>query len=140
MKLFAGGLRRRAFRTRRKYLLGVASEISAPLLRLGARALCGSGQSPPQEWRRGLILSHNHIGDVLYRTGSLPTLRSALPNCEWDYLAGPTSAEVLQGNPAIRRVFSYQTGEDSWSISRESFRTLREAKHDVVLCSNILRY
>jgi ADP-heptose:LPS heptosyltransferase len=37
-------------------------------------------------------------------------------------------------------VFSYQTGEDSWSISRESFRKLREAKHDVVLCSNILRY
>jgi len=131
---------RRAFRTRRKYLLGVASEIAAPLLRIAARARCGAEQSPPQEWRRGLILGHNHIGDILYRTGSLPTLRSTLPHCEWDYLAGPVSAEVLDGNPAIRRVFPYQTGEDSWNIGRESFRKLREAKYDVVLCSNILRY
>jgi ADP-heptose:LPS heptosyltransferase len=121
-------------------LLGVASEIGAPLLRLGARALCGAASSPPQEWRRGLILAHNHIGDVLYRTCSLPTLHSALPQCEWDYLAGPVSGQAIEGNPAIRRVLPYQTAEDSWSISRDHFAELREAKYDVVLCSNILRY
>ena len=131
---------RSAFRTRTKYLLGVASEIGAPLLRLGARAMCGGQSSPPSEWRRGLILGHNHIGDVLYRTCSLPALRAALPHCEWDYLAGPVSGQVLKGNPSIRRVLPYQTGEDSWNISRSHFLELRDAKYDVVLCSNFLRY
>ena len=131
---------RPAFRTRTKYLLGVASEIGAPALRLGARVLCGEQSSPPNEWRRGLILGHNHIGDVLYRTCSLPTLRAALPECEWDYLAGPVSGRVLQGNPTVRRVLPYQTGEDSWNISRSNFRELRNSKYDVVLCSNFLRY
>ena len=131
---------RRAFRTRRKYLLGVASEIGAPFLRLAARARCGAGQSAPQEWRRGLILGHNHIGDVLYRTGSLPELSGGLPNCEWDYLAGPASAEILEGNPALRRVLPYQTGDDSWNISAECFRKLHDANYDAVLCTNAVRY
>jgi heptosyltransferase-2 len=121
-------------------LLGVASEIGAPLLRLGARALCGDQGSAPHEWKRGLILGHNHIGDVLYRTCSLPTLRAALPGCEWDYLAGPVSGQVLEGNPAIRRVLPYQIGEDSWSITRVHLGQLRHSKYDVVLCSNFLRY
>jgi ADP-heptose:LPS heptosyltransferase len=131
---------RPAFRTRAKYLLGVASEIGAPLLRLGANAFCGSESSPPTQWRRGLILGHNHIGDVLYRTCSLPALHAALPHCEWDYLAGPVSGQVLEGNPAIRSVLPYQTADESWNISASDFRKLRNAKYDVVLCSNIVRY
>jgi ADP-heptose:LPS heptosyltransferase len=87
-----------------------------------------------------LILGHNHIGDVLYRTCSLPALHGALPNCEWDYLTGPVSGQALEGNPALRSVLPYQSGEDSWSISRAHFGQLRKAKYDVVLCSNILRY
>jgi len=131
---------RPAFKTRSKYLLGVASEIGAPLLRLAARVLCGAQSTPPDEWRTGLILGHNHIGDVLYRTCSLPALRAALPQCQWDYLAGPVSGQVLEGNPSIRRVLPYQTGEDSWNISRPHFGELRNAKYDVVLCTNFLRY
>jgi len=46
----------------------------------------------------------------------------------------------LEGNPAIRSVLPYQSGEDSWNISRAHFGKLRDAKYDVVLCSNILRY
>jgi ADP-heptose:LPS heptosyltransferase len=131
---------RPAFRTRAKYLLGVASEIGAPLLRLGARALCGGESSHPTEWRRGLIVGHNHIGDVLYRTCSLSALHAALPHCEWDYLAGPVSGQALEGNPAILRVLPHQSGDESWNISRAHFSELRHAKYDVILCTNILRY
>jgi ADP-heptose:LPS heptosyltransferase len=131
---------RPAFRTRSKYLLGVASEIGAPLLRLGASAFCGFESSPPTQWRRGLILGHNHIGDVLYRTCSLPALHAALPDCEWDYLTGPVSGQVLEGNPAIRSVLPYQMADESWSITASDFSKLRSAKYDVVLCSNIVRY
>ena len=110
------------------------------MLRLGARALCGGESSTPSEWRRGLILGHNHIGDVLYRTCSLPILHAALPHCEWDYLAGPVSGQVLEGNPAIRCVLPYQSGDESWNISGAHFSELRRAKYDVILCTNILRY
>jgi heptosyltransferase-2 len=133
-------LHRPAFRTQAKYLLGVGSEAAAPLLRLGARALCGGESSPPKEWRRGLILGQNHIGDVLYRTCSLSALHAALPNCEWDYLTGPVSSQAVEGNPAIRSVLPYQSGDDSWNIGRAHFSELRDAKYDVVLCTNILRY
>jgi ADP-heptose:LPS heptosyltransferase len=87
-----------------------------------------------------LITGHNHIGDVLYRTCSLNALRTALPHCEWDYLAGPVSGQVLERNPAIRRVLPYQSGDESWNISRAHFSELRSAKYDVILCTNILRY
>jgi ADP-heptose:LPS heptosyltransferase len=110
------------------------------LLRLAARALCGSESSPPSEWRRGLILGQNHIGDVLYRTCSLSALYTGLPHCEWDYLTGSVSSQALEGNPAIRNVLPYQSGDDSWDISRAHFSELRGAKYDVVLCTNILRY
>jgi ADP-heptose:LPS heptosyltransferase len=50
------------------------------------------------------------------------------------------SGQALEGNPAIRRVLPYQTGEDSWNISAANFRELRKANYDVVLCTNFLRY
>jgi ADP-heptose:LPS heptosyltransferase len=63
-----------------------------------------------------------------------------LPQCEWDYLTGPVSSQAVEGNPAIRNVLPYQSGDDSWNISRAHFAELRTAKYDVVLCTNILRY
>ena len=71
---------------------------------------------------------------------SLNALRAALPHCEWDYLAGPVSSQAPEGNPAIRRVLPYQSGDYSWNISRAHFRELRNSNYDVILCTNVLRY
>jgi ADP-heptose:LPS heptosyltransferase len=94
----------------------------------------------PKQWRRGLILGHNHIGDVLYRTCSLAALAEHLPNCRWDYLAAPLSAQVLKNNPAIDTVLDYQRGDDSWNVSPRDFRDLRGRRYDAVLCTNVVRY
>ena len=129
-----------SFRRPHNKWLGKASEVAAPMLRLAARGASRRPSSPPSEWKRGLILSHNHMGDVLYRTCSLPVLRSSLPDCEWSFLTSPASAEVVENNPALDEVLPWNIGEDSWKLSSGSFKKLRERDFDVALCTNSLRY
>ncbi len=128
-----------AFRHNRNYALGVASEIAAPVMRPVARVMTGAS-SPPSSWRRGLIIAHNHIGDVLYRTPSLQALRDGLPNCEWSFLTSAGSAEVLRDNPNISEVLPWNDGADSWNITSSSRKELADRKFDVAICSNTLRY
>ena len=129
-----------SFRKPHKRFLGRASEAVSPILRVAARGVSGRAATPPSEWKSGLILSHNHMGDVLYRTCSLPVLRSALPNCDWSFLTSPSSAEVVENNPALYAVLPWNTGENAWSLSDGSFRQLRDWRFDVALCTNSLRY
>ncbi|MEO8576768.1 MAG: glycosyltransferase family 9 protein [Gemmatimonadales bacterium] len=129
-----------SFRKPHRKWLGRAAEAVSPLLRLAARGASKSPPSSPSEWKKGLILSHNHMGDVLYRTCSLSVLRSALPNCEWSFLTSPSSAEVIENNPALFAVLPWNTGENAWSLSGGSFRQLRDWDFDVALCTNSLRY
>ena len=87
-----------------------------------------------------MILSHTHIGDLLYRTCSLPALREYLPRCEWTYVTTPASAEVLQGNPHVAENISLIRGENSWDLQEGAFTELQSRHFDVVLCSNTLRH
>jgi ADP-heptose:LPS heptosyltransferase len=96
--------------------------------------------SEPRAWRKGLIVGHNHIGDVLYRTCSLAQLAEGLPDCKWSYLASPSSAALLEGNPALAEVLPWNTGENSWELDRGTFGELRRRDFDVVLCTNTLRH
>jgi ADP-heptose:LPS heptosyltransferase len=87
-----------------------------------------------------LILGHTHIGDVLYRTCSLPALREYLPGCEWTYLTSTASAEILSGNPHVKEVLTSIKGENSWNLEDGAFADLKSREFDVVLCSNTLRH
>jgi ADP-heptose:LPS heptosyltransferase len=80
------------------------------------------------------------MGDVLYRTGSLPILSEALPDCKWSFLTSPDSAKVLANNPHVAEVIPYQREDDSWSMKVDHRKELRGRKFDAVLCSNSLRY
>lgn len=128
--------RRASFSEPSKYWLGVASELVAPVLRAVAAMRSGRECTPPGAWRRGLIVSHNHIGDLLYRTPSLPALRAALPDCEWHYLAAPGAAEVLEGNPHLAAVLPLGRGDASWRLEQRGFAALRAMRFDVALCTN----
>jgi len=129
-----------AFRTRTKRWLAHTSEFVAPLLRTGAALASRGTPSEPAAWRNGLILSHNHIGDVMYRTCSLEQLRRGLPECEWSFLTSPGSADLLEGNPHLREVLPWNTGDNSWQLDAGAFAKLREREFDVVLCTNTLRH
>lgn len=129
-----------SFRKRHNLLLGKASEVVRPLLEVVGAAASRGRVTSPQEWRRGLVIGHNHMGDVLYRTGSLPILSESLPSCKWSFLTSPDSAKVLANNPHVAEVIPYQHEDDSWSMSLDQIRQLRMRKFDAVLCSNSLRY
>ncbi|MDB4888433.1 MAG: hypothetical protein JWL61_288 [Gemmatimonadetes bacterium] len=131
---------RAGFRRRGNYALALLSESVRPMLRGVARTFSSGPSTPPVQWRRGLIIGHSHIGDVLYRTCSLDHLQAGLPDCRWDYLTTPTSAPILSNNPAISAVLPFSFGDDSARHSRESFHLLRAARYDVVLCTNAIRH
>jgi heptosyltransferase II len=134
------GIQPEAFRKKHNLWLAYASEIGAPVLRAVANARSRGPATPNTTWRRGLIIGHTHIGDVLYRTCSLPALREHLPGCEWTYLTSPGSAEILEGNPHVAESLASIRGEDSWILSEGAFNKLRSREFDVVLCSNTLRH
>ena len=134
------GVNDAAFRTKSRRWLAHTSELLAPLLRTGASLASRGAPGEPRSWRSGLILGHNHIGDVMYRTCSLGKLRSVLPDCEWCYLTAPASAELLAGNRCINEVLPWNTGEDSWTLSDGAFGELRRRQFDVALCTNTLRH
>jgi ADP-heptose:LPS heptosyltransferase len=129
-----------AFRTRTKRWLAHISEFVAPLLRTGAAMASRGGPSEPSAWRKGLILGHNHFGDVMYRTCSLEQLAEALPDCEWSYLTSAGSADLLAGNPALREVLPWSAGDDAWNLKQGKFGELKQRQFDVVLCTNTLRH
>ena len=131
---------RAAFRYWQNYALAVAAEAIAPALRAAARAMNRGPRTDPATWRTGLILGHSHIGDVLYRTCSLAPLAAGLPDCRWDYLTSPSAAAILTNDPALRSVLPFTLGDDSARITGESFRALRRARYDVVLCTNTIRH
>ena len=129
-----------SFRKRHNLLLGQASEAVRPLLRIAGKVVSRGSATAAPDWKRGLIIGHNHMGDVLYRTGSLPVLSQALPSCRWSFLTSPESAKVLANNPHVAEVIPYQHEDDSWSMSIDQLRELRRRRFDAVLCSNSLRY
>ena len=131
---------RDAFRRRRNYALALAAESVAPLLRAAARARSSGVSTDPTSWRRGLILGHSHVGDVLYRTCSLEQLKSGLPECRWDYLTSPSAAAVLNDNPALNSVLPVTFRDSSPLVGLDTFRRLRRTKYDAVLCTNTIRH
>ena len=130
---YSGGvfshLDRESFRQKRNLGFAIASEIGAPFLSTFARLRCGA-PTPIDSWRRGLLIGHSHIGDVLYNTGSLPYLKKALPNCYWHWLVEAPAEQVLSNNPFI----------DGTVTRKEIGRFLQQHKVDVALCYNYSGY
>lgn len=127
---------RKQFRRFHNYLLGCGSELVAPLIRLSAKALAPGAHSQPSSWRRGLILSHTRIGDVLFRTASLERLKQGLPACDWHYLTAPDSADVLSGNPFLKSVLPLCGLDGSLHLLPGAAKELRSIRFDVALCTN----
>ena len=125
---------RAQFRDAHRYAVAVATELAAPALRAYARRHAPEPPTAPAEWRRGVILGAGHIGDVLYRTCSLDTLRAGLPDCQWTYATSPVGAELLRGTPAIADVITLPAGGD------EAVAALRAGAFDVALCTDNIEH
>lgn len=61
--------------------------------------------------RKVLFLRNdNKIGDMIVSTFAFRELKKQLPSVQISVLAGPNSAQILQGNPYVDRVFIYKKG------------------------------
>ena len=131
---------RKPFRKFSNYLWGAVSEAVAPMLR-GLANTCSRGQTTPRHlWRRGLILGHTRIGDLLYRTCSLEYLKHGLADCDWHYLAAEDSGEVLRGNPFLESVLPLCATTASLRLADGAMEKLRKLDFDVALCTNAESY
>lgn len=123
------------FRSHSQLLCAHATEAVAPMLRMGSRWWSGSPTSP-ERWRKGLLIGANHIGDILYRTSSLMQLAKGFPDCTWDILAPEPASQVLEGNPAIRKIHRMEIP----SFGSEDFMKLKQEQYDVAICYDVGMY
>lgn len=122
----------------RNYALIQLLELAAPVQKLFADVWVRRRSTAPEQWRRGLLLGSHHIGDVLWTTSSIAALKQALPQCEWTYVASPTSAQVLIGNPNVADILVYDTFE--YPIPSGIKKRLAALGFDAIVCTNRFRY
>lgn len=90
-----------------------------------------------------LLLKRDKLGDMLLTTPMFALLRQHLPDAQIDVLANTYNAWVLDGNPDVNRVWSYQrvkeAGRIHWMAAFAQARQildLRAEKYDWVIVAN----
>lgn len=130
----------RPFRKKLNYGIALITEVTAPLLRSYARARTQQSVSSPQTWKKALVLSDNHIGDLLYRSCCLDALCDGLPDCKFYYLTAADGAEVLKGNPYLEAILPWARSDQVTDLLPEHLTALHDIKFDAALCTNCIRY
>src|SRR5690242_18357144 len=87
-----------------------------------------NGQQP----KRLLAVNLNYLGDALFTTPALATLRARFPEATLDVLAGGRAETLLRGNPNIDRLLIRPPRGGMARVSMLA-RTLRECDYDAVL-------
>ena len=116
------------------------SEMAAPALRAVARRYVRGQPTPPGEWRTLVILGGNHIGDVLFRTASLPVLRRALPDCRIVHVCSPRTVELLAADPNIDEALPLNRDGEAWRNWDTTVEALRARHIDAALCTDHIAY
>jgi ADP-heptose:LPS heptosyltransferase len=133
-------IEREAVRRRRNRVYASLSEMAAPLLRFATRQYVRAQPVPPSQWRTLAIFGAGHIGDTLFRTASLPTLRRALPACRIIYVCSPVGAELLNTNPNVDEALPLVREGTKWRGQRATMDALRERAIDAALCTDHIAY
>lgn len=121
-------IQRQYFRKSRNYWLAMLSEFISPALRGFAR-LQTPPAAPAELWRKGLLIGSDNIGDILYRSSSLPALTKAFPNCKWHIVAAPPAEQLIKNSPNITDGTSQVPTSFVFYIS-----LIRARCFDVVIC------
>lgn len=74
------------------------------LLRFGVRLLAKK-KLPESPFKRILVVTTTALGDTLWATPTLESLKKSFPNCYLAVLTSPIGFEVLKTNPWIDRIF-----------------------------------
>jgi heptosyltransferase III len=94
---------------------------------------------PFEECERALVIKLRHHGDVLLASPVISCLKNRAPQMDVDALVYDDTAPMLEGHPALSRLFSVgrKWKDDGWfsrlSRERELFGKLRERRYDLVV-------
>ncbi|HEV2239188.1 MAG TPA: hypothetical protein VGR57_21210, partial [Ktedonobacterales bacterium] len=104
-----------------------------------------SGVRGDRRVRRILVIRVDLIGDVVLSLPAVRALRRAYPGAEIDFLAQPSSAAILAGQPDIAHVLTYDAGvwrnpaailrRANREAARAMLQRLRQPRYD--LCVSI---
>jgi heptosyltransferase-3 len=98
-----------------------------------------SDQVPLAQVSRVLVTKLRHHGDVLLASPVLSVLRSALPRAEIDALVYRETAPMLEGHPALARLFTIDRAQRRrgpfarLAADVGLLRALRERRHDLLV-------
>jgi lipopolysaccharide heptosyltransferase II len=81
---------------------------------------------------RLLAVNLNYLGDALFTTPALATLRERFPEAKVDVLAGERAAAILRDNPCIDRLLT-RPPRGGAGRAMNLARTLRDGHYDVVV-------
>lgn len=121
-------IQRRYFRKTHNYGFALISECFRPVLQICSRIFTSS-PTHPKMWRKGLLIGSDHIGDILYRSSSLPELVEGLPKCKWYIVAAPPADQILKNNPYIAGVINHMPHDFC-----EQVKLIRSYNFDTVIC------
>jgi len=133
-------IERDAVRRTRNRVFAYLSEMAAPAFRAVAGRYARAHPVPAAEWRTLAILGANHIGDVLFRSPSLPVLRRALPNCRIVHLCTPVTFDLLGADPNVDEALPLVRDGQPWRNRRATLDALRDRRIDAALCTDHIAY
>lgn len=94
---------------------------------------------PFEQCKRALVIKLRHHGDVLLASPVIACLKNRVPRMEVDALVYDDTAPMLEGHPALSRLFSVgrkwkETGVLKRAIvEKRLFENLRERRYDLVV-------
>ena len=86
---------------------------------------------------RVLYLRYDRIGDMIMATPLIRAVATSHPTIHLDVLASPSNKVVLDGNPHVRRVLTFDRKRPA-SLVR-TMRTLRRERYDAVIDGMVLQ-
>ncbi|MCD6309894.1 MAG: glycosyltransferase family 9 protein, partial [Candidatus Eremiobacteraeota bacterium] len=91
-------------------------------------------QLVPENIKNILVIKLDHIGDVLWATPALATLRKNLPDAHITMLCTPYTEPVIRGNPALDRIIVYDRDKLPTYGSKREFLKKNIDSPDLALC------
>jgi heptosyltransferase-2 len=81
-----------------------------------------------------LVIQQKMIGDVLASTVICEAIKTDFPNCEIHYMVQPNTKAVVENNPFVDKLISYdQTNHKGFKMLSALGRELKKEKYDAVI-------
>ena len=121
-------------------LKGMERRLKAAAIRMLARVVPVPRRGERPDWsarpHRVLYLRYDRIGDMILATGIIEAIAAAQPTVTVDVLASPANAVVLDGNPHVHEVLTFDK-KRPWTFPKTVAR-VRRAHYDAVLDAMVL--